>query len=222
LCKIQARLAPIAKSRERKKGVRGAAKSALSPCIIEAHDVRYDLISCVNCSLVNCQSYSSRELSSSPLYICRYTTKPPPSFSLSLSLSPSRDGDGRWPPHGIALLAHGGGRCPMNALHFHTSPGGQRERLTRLFNPRSSYRLRLARSRFIPSRLRGTPDHSLVLTLLLDRCVNLRKIEGTSFSSLERNSLRDARTCKKWVVSLERYFTDQQISMLHFAVIYRM
>ncbi|EZA47049.1 hypothetical protein X777_16706 [Ooceraea biroi] len=44
-----------------------------------------------------------------------------------------------WRSLATALLAHGDSRCPMNALHFHTSPGGQRERLTRLFNPRSSY-----------------------------------------------------------------------------------
>ncbi|KYN41155.1 hypothetical protein ALC56_04306 [Trachymyrmex septentrionalis] len=36
-------------------------------------------------------------------------------------------------------LAHGDSQCPMNALHFHTSPGGQRERLTRLFNPQSIF-----------------------------------------------------------------------------------
>ncbi|KYM92435.1 hypothetical protein ALC53_00890 [Atta colombica] len=41
-------------------------------------------------------------------------------------------------------LAHGDSQCPMNALHFHTSPGGQRERLTRLFNPRSSFDFNIA------------------------------------------------------------------------------
>lgn len=51
-------------------------------------------------------------------------------------------------------LAHGDSQCPMNALHFHTSPGGQREWLTRLFNPRSSYLLRFACSRFVSFRLR--------------------------------------------------------------------
>lgn len=84
-----------------------------------------------------------------------------PSFSPSLSRPFSLflyrsdtpcagDGGGRWPPHATATLAHSDSRCPMNALHFHTSPGGQRERLTRLFNPRSSYLLRFVRSSVRP------------------------------------------------------------------------
>lgn len=106
---------------------------------------RYDLISCVNCSLVNCRSHSFSELVAAS--VCREAT-------LSLSL--------RRPPRAMVAmvmvtghrnwLAHDDSQCPMNALHFHTSPGGQRERLTRLFNPRSSYLLRSACPRFVSFR----------------------------------------------------------------------
>lgn len=125
-----AKFKPVAESRERKKSTE-RQKAALSRCIIEARrarDGRYDLISCVNCSLVNCQSYSSRELSS-PLYIHIYADT---QRNHPLSFSPPdvpRDGDGRWPSHGTAPARPWRySRCPMNALHFHTSPGGQRER----------------------------------------------------------------------------------------------
>lgn len=136
---------------------------------------RYDLISCVNCSLVNCQSDTRPASSSSPLYA---DMTEPPSLSLSLSLasfsfSLSRS-IGRTPRatatvvvvgHRTPLLAHSDSRCPMNALHFHTSPGGQRERLTRLFNPRSGCLLRFVRS-FVRSRFsfRSVPFRSPTAT----------------------------------------------------------
>lgn len=118
-------------------------------------------------------------------------------------------------------LARGDSQCPMNALHFHTSPGGQRERLTRLFNPRSSYRLRSACPRFVSFRfVSDNPNHSRrTLSLILTppystpSCVNLRKIEGTSClakkSSPECSNCRMLVVKRDLIVSLSPYFIAQ-------------
>ncbi|TGZ50891.1 Uncharacterized protein DBV15_11367 [Temnothorax longispinosus] len=57
-------------------------------------------------------------------------------------------------------LAHGDSQCPMNALHFHTSSGGQRERLTRLFNPPAKIVIiQLAEEEDCDAARTGSMDH---------------------------------------------------------------
>lgn len=84
------------KRKKRQSADSASKKYGRFACIIEArHAVtRYDLISCVNCSLVNCQSHSSRELVAS---ICRYMVEAFLSLS-PLSTGPLCHGGGRWPP----------------------------------------------------------------------------------------------------------------------------
>lgn len=97
------RLRPLAKrhkkpdSRRGKKLARGQSLRIIERASRRAV-TRYDLISCVNCSLVNCQSHSSRELVVAA--VCRYGRA-------TLFLSPSLS-IGRTPcaPATVVVVGH--------------------------------------------------------------------------------------------------------------------
>jgi len=122
-------------------------------------------------------------------------------------------------------LAHGDSQCPMNALHFHTSPGGQRERLTRLFNPRSCYLLRfhLLAFRFVSFRfVCDSPNHShrtlsLILTLPLPNTLISKKLRAllASRNNLSQNvQMLIVKWLDRFIVTLF-YRLRINLNMLH-------